>query len=68
MCNNAGGLTLLRTHGLPVEVMVEDLSSVVELGCGAAIVVSLHNDLRAPNTCTILLLSDTLVQCCMAAD
>ena len=41
-----GRLTLLRAQGLPVEVVVEDLSGVVELGGRAAIVVGLHDDLH----------------------
>ena len=41
-------LTLLRADRLPVEVVVEDLPSVVELWGRAAVVVGLHDDLRTP--------------------
>jgi hypothetical protein len=42
-----GGLRTGRgADGLPVEVVVPDLARVVELRCGAAVVESLHHDLR----------------------
>ena len=45
-----GLLTGGRADGLPVEVVVPDLASVVELRRGAAIVVGLHNDLHEEAT------------------
>ena len=39
-------LTGLGADGLPVEVVVPDLASIVELRRGAAIVEGLHNDLQ----------------------